>query len=149
MISNKTPSDTLLITKVAIIDSKKIIYSLQSVLQKKDISFNEHDALIIIPMAEDVKFPSSTKITDAGTVWNYKIGIGINNQHKSTVDQVMSYLNKKVICVLFTKESKIIIGCNEQPLSFLPDEDNTVRSDGFLGLSVSLTGNSYYNKVVY
>lgn len=148
MIHSSISSDTLLITKMAIIDSKKIIYSLQSVLQKKDISFNEHDALIIIPMAEDVKFPSSTKITDAGTVWNYKIGIGINNQHKSTVDQVMAYLNKKVICVLFAKESKIIIGCNEQPLSFLPEEDNTVRSDGFLGLSVSLTGNTYYNKVV-
>jgi hypothetical protein len=149
MITNREPSNTLLITKVAIIDFKKVVYNLQSVLQKKDISFDDDEALIILPMPEDVRFPSSTKITDAGTVWNYKVGISINNQSASTVDQLMAYLNKKVITVLYTKNEKIIIGCNEQPLSFLPEEDNTVRGDQFNGLSVSLSGNTYYNKVVY
>lgn len=149
MITNSTPSDTLLITKVAIIDFKKVMYNLQSVLQKKDITFDDDDALIIIPLPEDVTFPSSSKITDAGTVWNYKVGIDINNQHPSTVDQVMNYLNKKVICVLYTLNEKIIIGCNEQPLSFLPEENNTVKPEAFHGLTVALSGNTYYNKVVY
>ncbi|MBN8565246.1 MAG: hypothetical protein J0M25_00740 [Flavobacteriales bacterium] len=149
MITNHEPSNTLLITKVAIIDFKKVVYTLQSVLQKKDISFDDDEALIILPLLEDVRFPSSTKITDAGTVWNYKVGININNQHPTTVEQVLAYLNKKVIAVLYTQNEKIIIGCNEQPLSFLPEEDNTVRGDQFHGLSVSLSGNTYYNKVVY
>jgi len=149
MITNHTASDTLLITKVAIIDFKKVMYNLQSVLQKKDISFDEDDSLIIIPLPEDVKFPSSTKISDAGTVWNYKISIDINNQHPNTVEQVMAYLNKKVICVIYTKNEKIIIGCNEQPLLFLPEENNTVKPEAFHGLTISLSGNTYYNKVVY
>lgn len=149
MISNSTPSDTLLITKVVIIDFKKVMYNLQSVLQKKDISFDDDDALIIIPLPEDVTFPSSSKITDAGTIWNYKIGIDINNQHPNTVEQVMAYLNKRVICVIYTLDQKIIIGCNEQPLSFLPEENNTVKPEAFHGLTVSLSGNTYYNKVVY
>jgi hypothetical protein len=149
MITNREPSNTLLITKVAIIDFKKVVYNLQSVLQKKDITFDDDEALIILPLPEDVRFPSSTKITDAGTVWNYKVGININNQAPATVEQVMAYLNRKVIAVLYTKNEKIIVGCNEQPLSFLPEEDNTVRGDQFNGLSISLSGNTYYNKVVY
>ena len=148
MITNHTPSDTLLIYKVCIIDFKKVIYPLHSVLQKKDIFFEDDDALIIQPLPEDVKFPSTSKLTDAGTLSNYKISITINNQLPQTVEQLERLRNRKVICIIYTNDQKIIIGCNEQPLSFLYEEDNTSKGDDYNGFTIELSGNTYYNKVV-
>lgn len=147
MITNIFSENYKNIDKISIIDSKKVFYNLQSVLQKRDINFDDEDALIICPLPEDIKYPSSSKIVDSGQLFSYKVDITITNQSSYTESQLYRYLNKKVILILHYREGKIIIGCNENPLQFLFDEDNSTNPTANNGYSVQLAGNTYYGKV--
>lgn len=147
MINNSTSESINFLKKISILDSKKVFYPLRSVLLKKDISFNDDDALIILPLPEDVKFPSTTKITDSGQLFNYKIDITITDQSEPTEQELMRFINKKVIAVFHYDNGKVIIGCNENPLQFLFNDDNTTNPLSTHGFSVVLSGTTYYLKV--
>lgn len=135
------------ITKVSILDAKDVFYPLKYVLQKRDITFDEDLALVIRPMAEDIKYPASSKATDAGVLRDYKIEISINNQLPETVEQLEQKANRKVIVVLHHNHGKIILGCNEQPLDFMYNDDNTTSAQGDNGFTVTCRGNAYFLKV--
>jgi hypothetical protein len=96
---------------------QRLFYPLKYVLEKRDIAFDEDLAIIIKLMPEDLKYPASVKMTDAGVLRDYKIEVAINNQHPETIDQLENLVNRKVIVVLHHNFGKIIIGCNEMPLS--------------------------------
>lgn len=147
MIHASSSSDHLIIDKISIVDAKKVNYTNFHVLNRKPIHFDDADAVMIKPLPEDVKFPASSKLTDSGSLFNYKISISINNQSAGTHRQLESFLNKKVICVLHTNQGYIIIGVTEQPLTFLYEDDNTTSAASFNGFSVTLSGNTYYCKV--
>jgi hypothetical protein len=147
MICALTSENYKNITKVTILDSKAVFYPLKYVLQKKDISFNEDLALVIIPIAEEIKYPSTSKMTDSGVLRDYKFELSINNQSPETIEQLERFLNKKVILVLHHKFGKIIIGCNEMPLTYSFDDDNFSSSQLDNGFSVTCRGNSYFLKV--
>lgn len=147
MITNQNAQSFGTLKKISIIDSTKVFYPLQYVLQKKDISFNDDDALIILPLPEDVKFPSSAKVTDSGMLFSYKVDITVTDQSTHTEDQITKLTNKKAIVVFHYNQKKIIIGCNETPLQFLFNDDNTTNPEGDNGFSIILTGNTYYLKV--
>lgn len=147
MITNDQHDNYKNITKVSILDAKKVFYPLKYVLEKRDILIDEDSALIIKPLPEDIKYPSNTKMVDSGTIWEYKVEISINNQHHLTEAQLMKFTNKKVIVVFHHNDGKIIIGCNEMPLQYLYSEDNTSNPGSYCGYSVELKGNSYFSKV--
>ena len=147
MINNSNSESINFLKKISILDSKKVFYPLRSVLLKKDISFNDDDALIILPLPEDVKFPSTTKITDSGQLFNYKIDITITDQSPQTEEELMKLFNKKVIAVFHYDSGKVIFGCNENPLQFLFNDDNTTNPISTHGFSVVLSGTTYYLKV--
>ena len=147
MITNQNQESFGPLKKISIIDSKKVFYPLQYVLQKRDISFNDDDALIIIPLPEDVKFPSSAKIIDSGMLFSYKVDITVTDQSTETENQITKLTNKKAIVVFHYHQKKIIIGCNENPLQFLFNDDNTTNPAADNGFSIILTGNTYYLKV--
>jgi hypothetical protein len=135
------------INKISILDAKTVFYPLKYVLEKRDISFDEDLALVIFPMIEDIKYPASTKMTDAGVLRDYKIEISINNQKPETEAQLESKVNRKVIVVLHHNYGKIIIGCNEMPLEYLYNDDNTVNPQLDNGFTVICRGNAYFLKV--
>jgi carbamoylphosphate synthase large subunit len=81
------------------LDAKVVFYPLKYVLEKRDI-FDEDLAIIIKLMPEDLKYPASVKMTDAGVLRDYKIEVAINNQHPETIDQLENLVNRKVIVVL-------------------------------------------------
>lgn len=147
MIDAITPENYKHINKISILDSKKVFYPLKYVLEKRDIIFDDDDALIIIPIPEDIKYPSSTKITDAGVLRDYKIEISINNQFAHTQEQLEARSNSKVILVLHHATGKIIIGCNEMPLDYLYSDDNTTNPASDNGFTVTCRGNAYFLKV--
>jgi hypothetical protein len=135
------------ITKVSILDAKTVFYPFKYVLEKRDIVFDEDLAFVILPMIEDIKYPASSKMTDAGLLRDYKIEISINNQSPSTEQQLEIFVNKKVIIVLHHSYGKIIIGCNEMPLDYLFNDDNTVNPQSDNGFTVTCRGNAYFLKV--
>jgi hypothetical protein len=147
MIHALTSDDYKNITKVSILDAKSVFYPLKYVLEKRDISFDEDLALVIIPMIEDIKYPASSKMTDAGVLRDYKIEISINNQSPETEAQLEKKVNRKVIVVLHHRYGKIIIGCNEMPLEYLYNDDNTVNPQSDNGFTVTCRGNAYFLKV--
>lgn len=147
MIHALTSENYKNITKVSILDAKDVFYPLKYVLQKRDITFDEDLALVIIPMAEDIKYPASSKMTDAGVLRDYKIEISINNQLPETEAQLEAKVNRKVIVVLHHNHGKIILGCNEMPLEYLYNDDNTTNPQGDNGYTVTCRGNAYFTKV--
>ena len=147
MINALTSDNYKNITRISILDSKKVFYPQKYVLQKRDITFDDDQALIIYPMAEDLKYPGTSKITDAGTIRDYKIEISINNQSKLTQAELESLHNRKVIVVLHHPGGKIILGCNEMPLTYIFTDDNTTKPDGDNGFTVICQGNAYCLKV--
>jgi hypothetical protein len=147
MIHALTPDDYKNITKVSILDAKTVFYPFKYVLEKRDISFDEDLALVILPMIEDIKYPATSKMTDAGILRDYKIEISINNQNPETEAQLEKMVNRKVIVVLHHNYGKIIIGCNEMPLDFLYNDDNTVNPQSDNGFTVTCRGNAYFLKV--
>lgn len=147
MIDALTSDDYKMITKISILDSRAVFYPLQYVLQKRDISFDEDLALVIKPMAEGVKYPSSSKMTDAGLIRDYKIEFSTNSQDPESQEQFEMMHNRKVIVVLHHKFGKIIIGCNEMPLDYLYDDDNTTNPQLDNGFTVTCRGNAYFLKV--
>jgi hypothetical protein len=46
-------------------------------------------------MPEDLKYPASVKMTDAGVLRDYKIEVAINNQHPETIDQLENLVIEK------------------------------------------------------
>ena len=147
MIHALTSDNYKNITKVSILDAKAVFYPLKFVLQKKDISFNEDLSITIIPLAEEIKYPSISKLTDSGILRDCKFEISINNQSRDTTEKLEQFINKKVILVLHHKYGKIIIGCNEMPLTYTFDDDNTSSSQMDNGFSITCRGNSYFLKV--
>jgi hypothetical protein len=147
MINNFLPDNYKNITKISIIDAKKVFYPLKYVIEKRDILIDEDSALTILPLPEDIKYPSNTKITDAGMLWDYKLEISINNQNPITEAELLKNVNKKVIVVFHHNDGKIIFGCNEMPLQFLYGDDNTSNPATHCGYSVECRGNSYFSKV--
>lgn len=148
MISNLTPEDYKFITKVSFLDAKKVFYPLRYALEKRDIKFDDDQALQIEIIPEDLKFPSGVKMADAGQLLNYKVEVTINNQTSETEEQLFNFLNKKVITVFHHKYGKIIIGCNEQPLQFLYTDDNSTSPSSTNGFTIECKGNSYFSKVI-
>lgn len=136
------------ITRVSILDSKAVFYPLKYVLQKRDITFDEDLALIIKLIPEDLKYPATSKMTDAGVLKDYKIEISINNQLPETEAQLERFVNKKVIVVLHHNFGKIILGCNEMPLEFLFNDDNSSNPQTDNGFTVTCRGNAYFLKVL-
>jgi hypothetical protein len=53
---------------------QRLFYPLKYVLEKRDIAFDE-DLAIIKLMPEDLKYPASVKMTDAGVLRDYKIEV--------------------------------------------------------------------------
>ena len=147
MIQALTSENYKNITKVSIVDAKDVFYPLKYVLQKRDITFDEDLALVIYPMPEDIKYPASSKMTDAGVLRDYKIDISINNQLPETEAQLERHINRSVIVVLHHNYGKIILGCNEMPLEYNYTDDNTINPQGDNGFSVSCRGNAYFTKV--
>lgn len=147
MINAITSDNYKNITKISILDAKDVFYPQKYVLQKRDITFDEDLALVIKPMIEDVKYPSSSKMTDAGVLRDYKIEISINNQLPETIEQLERLVNRKVIVVLHHNFGKIIIGCNEMPLEYLYNDDNTTNPQADNGFTVTCRGNAYFLKV--
>jgi hypothetical protein len=135
------------ITKVSILDSKKVFYPLKYVLEKRDISFDEDQAVVIMPMLEDLKYPATSKMNDGGLIRDYKIEIAINNQSVETEQRLELLHNRKVIVVLHHKYGKIIIGCNEMPLEYIYNDDNSTNPLSDNGFTVVCRGNAYFLKV--
>jgi hypothetical protein len=73
---------------------QRLFYPLKYVLEKRDIAFDE-DLLLLMP--EDLKYPASVKMTDAGVLRDYKIEVAINNQHPETIDQLENLVNRKIV----------------------------------------------------
>jgi len=147
MIHALTSENYKNINKISILDARDVFYPLKYVLQKRDITFDEDLALVIIPLPEDIKYPATSKMTDAGVLKDYKIEISINNQLPETDAQLERKVNRKVIVVLHHNYGKIIIGCNEMPLEFLCNDDNTTNPQLDNGYTVSCRGNTYFSKV--
>lgn len=147
MIDAAYSEDYKIITKVSILDAKQVFYPIKYVLEKRDIVFDEDSALVILPMVEDIKYPISSKMTDSGVLRDCKVEISINNQLPSTETQLEKFVNKKVIVVLHHRYGKIIIGCNEMPLDYLYNDDNTVNPQSDNGYTVICRGNAYFLKV--
>ncbi|MBC7847244.1 MAG: hypothetical protein H7Y10_12205 [Flavobacterium sp.] len=147
MIHALTSENYKNINKVSILDAKDVFYPLKYVLQKRDIAFDEDLALVIIPLPEDIKYPATSKMTDAGMLKDYKIEISTNNQLPETEAQLEKKVNRKVIVVLHHNYGKIIIGCNEMPLEFLYNDDNSTNPQVDNGYTVSCRGNAYFLKV--
>ena len=141
MIHALTSENYKNITKVSILDAKDVFYPLKYVLQKRDISFDEDLAIVIKPLPEDIKYPSSSKMTDAGMLKDYKIEITLNNQLFETQERLEMLHNRKVIVVLHHNFGKIIIfktvGTQEedwyksmiQPLLVFPQKEVTKIED--------------------
>lgn len=148
MITALTSENYKNITKVSILDARDVLYPLKYVLQKRDITFDEDMALVIYPLPEDIKYPATSKMTDAGVLKDYKIEISINNQLPETEAQLERKVNRKVIVVLHHNFGKIIIGCNEMPLEFLYNDDNSTNPQTGNGYTVYCRGNAYFSKVL-
>lgn len=147
MIDATTSDNYKNINKVVILDNKKVFYPLKHQLQKRDISYDEDLAVIICPLPEDLKYPVASKVTDAGTIRDCKIEITINNQSSSTQDQLELMTNRKVIVILYYPEGKMIFGCNENPLEFLYNPDNSSKPQEDSGFTVLCRGNTYFTQV--
>lgn len=148
MINALTSENYKNITKVSILESKSVFYPLKYVLQKRDITFDEDLAVVISSLIpEDLKFPSTSKMTDAGMLKDYKIEISINNQNPLTIEGLENLHNRKVIVVLHHAAGRIILGCNEMPLEYLYNDDNTTNPQNDNGFTVTCRGNAYFLKV--
>lgn len=148
MIKNQHPEFYKNIQKISIINSKDVLYNLQSVLQRKNIFFDEDAALVIRPLPEDIRYPSSSKMTDGGMILSYKIAISIIEQSVETEKKLEKLQNKRVIMVLhYNNSGRMIIGCNENPLTFLYEDDNTINPSSNNGFNIECIGNTYFTKV--
>lgn len=148
MISASTSDDFKNITKVSFLDAKKVFYPLKYVLEKRDVVFDDDQALIITNLVpEDLKYPASVKLTDAGMLRDYKIDVSVYNQSAHTEAQLEDFDHKKVIVVLHHAKGKFIIGCNEMPLTFSFNDDNTTNPALDNGYTIVCRGNAYYLKV--
>ncbi|MEO8532841.1 MAG: hypothetical protein ABI441_03790 [Flavobacterium sp.] len=118
------------------------------VLEKRDIAYDEDLATVITDLIpEDLKYPSTTKMTDAGMLKDYKVEVSINNQTQKTINQLENHHNQKVIVLLHHQEGKIIIGCNEMPLDYIYNDDNSTNPLSDNGFTVTCKGNAYFLKV--
>nr|WP_315245133.1 hypothetical protein [uncultured Flavobacterium sp.] len=148
MINALSSENYKFINKVVILDSKTVFYPLKYVLEKRDIAYDEDLAAVITDLIpEDIKYPGSSKMTDSGMLKGYKIEISTNNQSEKTVNVLESLHNRKVIVLLFHPEGKFIIGCNEMPLEYIYNDDNTSNPASDNGFTITCSGNSYYLKV--
>lgn len=147
MINALTPDNFKNIYKATILDARKVFYPLKYVLEKRDITYDEDLAVEIKLIAENIKYPSSSKMTDAGMLRSYKIDFDINNQSVVTETKLESLQNRKIILILHHPQGHIIFGCNEMPLQFLFDDDNSSSPQKDSGFLVSCTGNAYFLKV--
>ncbi len=147
MINALTSENYRFIKRVLILNSKQVFYPLKYGLEGRDITFDEDDALIVKPIIEDVKYPATVKIGDAGQLWEYKLEFSINSQDAVTSNQLYKLINKKVIVVLEHPEGRFIIGTNEFPLSYIFADDNSTNPATSNGFSVECRGNSYISKV--
>jgi hypothetical protein len=147
MIDANTTSNYKYISKVSVLDARKVFYPYSYALQKRDIQFDDDQALIIIPIPMDVEFPGTMKSGDAGSLREYKFEATINNQEPETEAQLEALDNRKVIIVLHHLYGKIIIGCNEMPLLFTFVDDNNIDPGNNAGYQISCRGTSYFLKV--
>jgi hypothetical protein len=147
MINAITHDDFKNITSVSILDARKVFYPMSYVLNKRDINFDDDQAVNIKLIPEDIKFPGSAKMTDAGQLRDYKVEISINNQSRETELELEALVNKKVILVFFHSYGKIILGCNEMPLNYIFSDENTSKPESDFGFTVICRGDAYFLKV--
>lgn len=136
------------ITRISILNSRSIFYPIKFVLESRDIAFDENDALTVNPIFDDLKYPATVKLGDAGQLWEYVVQFSINNQSLITRTELQKLINQKVIIVLHHPEGRFIIGCNEFPLTFLFGDDNTTNPASSNGYSIECRGFSYISKVI-
>ncbi|MFN7013536.1 MAG: hypothetical protein ACK4ON_04595 [Bacteroidia bacterium] len=130
------------------IKAKDVLYPFQYVLQKRNIVFDEDFALIIKPLPDDVRYPANAKITDSGQLLTYKVSISINDQNCSNESELMNFINQKVILVFqYLNAGRTIIGCNENALQFLFEDDNASSASQSHGYNIECSGNTYFTKV--
>ncbi|MEN9907159.1 MAG: hypothetical protein RLZZ540_300 [Bacteroidota bacterium] len=147
MIDARVSGNYININSASILDAKKVFYPMKYVLEKRDIVFDDDLAVKIKLLPEDIKFPATSKLTDSGLLRDYKIEISINNQLPETIEKLESLQNRKVLVVLYHPYGKIIFGCNEMPLEYLFNDDNTVNPQQDNGFTVTCRGNAYFLKV--
>lgn len=148
MISNNTSEIFKNVYKIHIIKSKDVFYPLQHVLQKKNLVFDERSVLTIKPLPEDLRYPASSKLTDSGQTTTYKISLSVVDQEPQTEEQLMEYLNQNVILVFdYFNTGRCIIGCNENPLFILLEDNNASSALQDHGFSVEIAGTTYFAKV--
>jgi hypothetical protein len=148
MILNTTLELYKNIDTIFIIKNKDVFYPLQHVLQKKNIVFDENSALAIKLLPEDMRYPANSKITDSGQITAYKLSLSITDQDKHTEEQLFDCINQKVIVVFkYLNAGRCVVGCNENPLFFLFEDDNASNPIQNHGFNVELTGNTYFTKV--
>ena len=146
VITNMIPDNYKHFNKVSFIDRRKVFYPLRFALQHRDINFNEENSLTVLPMPEDVNFPASVKLNDSGTLWEYRVEVTINNQDPVTEKELTAYLNRKVIIVLHHNQGRVILGCNEMPLEFLYEDNNTTNPASVSGYTIQCAGKSLLPK---
>jgi len=136
------------IDKIFIIKSKDVHYPFQHVLQKRPLVYDESIALIIKPVPDDVRYPGNSKITDSGQLTTYKVLISITDQNCENERELMNFLNQKVILdIRYLNAGRSIIGCNENPLQFIYEDDNASNASQSHGYNVECSGNTYFTKV--
>lgn len=134
-------------SKIVFLDSKKVFYPISHSLNKMRIEYEDDHALLVKVLAEDIDYPSSSKLNDSGQIFDYKIKVDIQNQHHTTQKHLLSFVNKKVIIVLDHPSGQVIIGCNEQPLRFSYSEINTTSPSLNNAYRIDCSGSTYFSKV--
>lgn len=148
MIHNNASDIYKNVEKIFIIKAKDVHYPFQYVLQKRNLVFDEDAALIIKPLPEDLRYPANSKITDSGQLTTYKVGISVSDQNCDTESEIMDFINQKVILVFkYLNAGRTIIGCNENPLQFLFEDDNAAGPTQNHGYNIECAGNTYFTKV--
>lgn len=136
------------IEKIFVIKAKDVHYPFQYVLQKRNLVFDENSALVIKPVPDDVRYPANAKITDSGQLFTYKVLISVTDQNCENDNELMNFLNQKVILVFkYLNAGRSIIGCNENPLQFLYEDDNASSASQSHGYNIECSGNTYFTKV--
>lgn len=148
MIDNNAEDPYKNITGISLIDAKKVFYPLRYALQKREINFDDQHSLYIKVFAEDISYPSTITTTDAGQLLDYSVSFDINNQAAATEQQLLEFINRKVIVVLHYTYGRIILGCNDMPLIFSFNENNTTSPAGTSGYAVECNGKAYTPKVM-
>lgn len=147
---NNTPDNFKNVTRVYILDAKKVFYPLRYFLQGRDVRFDilaDH-VLSVELLPEDIDYPADLKNTDSGYIINYKVAFTINNQSAFTQSKLQGWQGKKVIVVLDYGLGRMIIGSNEMPMRMTYYDENSSSSQKNNTYSVVCTGNTFQPKVI-